>query len=280
MKHIFVPVDGSAVSMGALDFAIERAKLHGAVLTVGFAVNRASVATSAVSPYAYMDPTPLLQALEAEAEAVLGAAEARVKAAGVAVKRATIDGAPVAAILAYERQEKPDVIIMGTHGRRGLERLVIGSTAEGVIRGSEVPVIVVPPLPTEVPQGPLGCLVVAVDGSPASDRGLEFACEVASIERAKLALCSVAEEAHVEGRVGEVLAESARRISSSAAGVTTELLHGDAAEGIVEAARTWSAGLIVMGTHGRAGIPRFVLGSVAEGVLRLSLVPVCTVRHR
>lgn len=280
MRQVFAPVDGSAVSSDALDFAIERAKLHGADVTVGFAVNRASVATSAVSPYAYMDPTPLLDALEAEAVAVLDAAEARVKAAGLTARRATIDGAAIAAILAYERQEKPDVIIMGTHGRRGLEGLVIGSTAHGVVRRSGVPVMVVPPNSAGVPPGPLGCLLVAVDGSPAATRGLDFACELARSEGARLTLCGVAEDAEAEHAARKLLDESVARVASAGLDATPEFLRGPAAECIVSSAQSCGAGAIVMGTHGRAGIPRFVLGSVAEAVLRLSPVPVCTVRHR
>ncbi|HVA29436.1 MAG TPA: universal stress protein [Candidatus Baltobacteraceae bacterium] len=276
IRQIFVPVDGSAVSTHALDFAIERAKLQGAGLTVGFAVNRASVAASVSSPYAYVDPTPLLDALEAEAVAVLDAAEARVKQAGLTSKRATIDGAPVPAILAFEKEQKPDAIVMGTHGRHGLERLVLGSTAEGVIRRAEVPVIVVPPAASE---GAIGHILVAVDGSPAAALALDFACELGRAERAKLTLCSVVEEAQTEARVREVLDEAHARAACAGCEATTTLLHGGAVEQIVSIARA-SADAIVMGTHGRAGIPRFVVGSVAEGVLALSPIPVCTIRHR
>jgi nucleotide-binding universal stress UspA family protein len=295
-ERILVPVDGSGVSGKALEFAIERAKLHNSKITVAFAVNRLSVATATAAPYAYVDATPMLEALEAEAEAVLGSAESAVRAAGVASTRVKLDGPAGRAILTYARETNPDVIVMGTRGRRGFERLAIGSTAEEVVRASAVPVFVIPLRAVAAAQpGPLQHVLVAIDGSPAADDGLAFACDLAQREHARLTLCTVAEaagmdwdgvdrdmflEAEIEERARPLLERSRIRASSLGIDVNTDLRQGNAAAEIVASAQQAKADIIVVGTHGRAGIPRFILGSVAEGVLRTSTLPVCTVRDR
>ncbi len=295
-ERIMVPVDGSVVSGKALEFAIERAKIHNSKITVAFAVNRLSVATATAAPYSYVDATPMFEALESEAEAVLGSAESAVRAAGVSAKRARLEGPPGQAILTFARQTNPDVIVMGTRGRQGFERLALGSTADEVVRASAVPVFVVPQRAVAAAKpGPLERVLVAIDGSPAADDGLAFACVLAQRERARLTLCTVAEatgldwdgpdrdlflEAEIEERARPLLERSRVRASSLGIAVDTDLREGDAAAEIVASAQQAQADVVVVGTHGRAGIPRFILGSVAEGVMRSSPVPICTVRHR
>lgn len=292
--RMLVAVDGSDIAGRALEFAIERAKIHGSHVTVAFAVNRIAVSAATANPYAYVDPLPLLQALDAEADAVLAAAEERVREAGLVSHREKLDGLPGQALLAYARRAKCDVIVMGTHGRTGLGRVAIGSTAEDVVRGAWVPVFTVSQRCAEVKPGPLTHLLVAVEGSPASEDALTLACKLASDERTKLTLCTVAEpagfdwddvdrdfflEAEVEQRAKPLLERSRAHVTESGARADADLRQGPAVEEIVAAASDCGADCIVMGTHGRAGIPRFVLGSVAEGVLRSSKIPVCTIRH-
>ncbi len=295
IERVLAPIDGSDVANRALDFAVERAKLHGASVTVAFAVNRLSIAIATANPYGYTDPTPLLEALDEEAEAVLSAGEARVKQAGVAVERAKLEGLAAPAILTHARSMRADIIVVGTHGRRGFDRFAVGSTAEGVIRAASVPVFVVPQRAATQNPGALGRAVVAVDGSPAADLGLAFACELARDEHTHVTVCSVAESAgmhwedldrsvllerEMEEKVARLLDERKKRAQSLGVEADTKLLRGDAAVAIVSLAAAEKADCIVVGTHGRAGIPRFVLGSVAEGILRSSSVPVCTLRHK
>lgn len=294
MQHIMVPIDGSAVANRALAFAIERAKIHNAQITVAFAVNRLSVAMATATPYTHVDPTPLLEALDAEANAVLDAGESLVESARISHKRAKLDGTAASAILNCAKETKPDCIVMGTSGRRGFERIALGSTAEGVIRASGVPVFVVPAQSEAVSAGPLTHALVAVDGSPAAAEAVKLACALSHAERTRLTLCTVVEpgthwddldrsvflQEEMEAAAARLLEES--RALAASLGVAAEKLlrEGQAARDILSCAHDVSADLIVMGTHGRAGIPRFILGSVAESVLRSSRLPVCTVRHR
>jgi nucleotide-binding universal stress UspA family protein len=295
VQTILVAVDGSDLSTRALGFAIERALLHKAEIVVAFAVNRLPVAVVTATPYAYADPTPLLEALEAEAEAVLGAAEASVRASGVPVRRAKLDGPAGEEILALAAGTSADLIVMGTHGRRGLYRMAVGSTAEHVIRGATVPVFVVTQACEKLPGArALSHVLVAVDGSPASHAAVTFASELARVEGCRITLCNVVEppshwddldrsallakELEDHGRA-ELDAECARAAAFGAP-VDSLICIGDATSSIVAEAQKAEADCIVLGTHGRAGIPRFVIGSVAEGVLRSSHLPVCTIRSR
>ena len=118
-RTILVPVDGSELSSRALGFAIERARANAAEIVAAFVVNRLSVAIATATPYAYVDPTPLLETLDAEAEVVLSAAESLVRKAGIPIARAELDGAAASEILEYARRSGADLIVMGSHGRRG-----------------------------------------------------------------------------------------------------------------------------------------------------------------
>jgi len=143
-------------------------------------------------------------------------------------------------------------------------------------------------------------ILVAVDGSPASGKGLREAIRLARAERAKLFIMHVVDEfqafAAMDGLVGapgadllSALREGGKRILAKAMGtalkqkikpkgILREMLSGPAAYPIVREARKLRADLIVLGTHGRRGVRRLVLGSDAEQVVRTAPVPVLLVR--
>jgi nucleotide-binding universal stress UspA family protein len=281
VQRILVPVDGSAIASRALDFAIERAKVYDAAIAVVFVENHIP-----------LDATDTPH--DAEADAMLQNAQACAARAGVRCDRAKLAGMAAPEILSFAQTSQTDLVVMGTHGRRAFERETLGSVAEDVIAASAVPVFVVPGRGDgTLKAGRLVHLLATVDGSPGSDRGLALACELARIEGAHLTLCTVAEPPRM--RWGdrdrgvllnnELLMQAqelldAGRARASALGVEADTIlgRGDAVAEILSAARSANADCIVVGTHGRAGIPRFFLGSVAAGVLRSSTIPVCTVR--
>ena len=141
-------------------------------------------------------------------------------------------------------------------------------------------------------------ILVAVDGSPAAQRGLREAIRLARSQRARLFIVHVVNEFmaynYLESMaigtdVRAVLREAGRRILEraqaearkqgvKAATVMREIVGGAAADPIVRAARKAGADLIVLGTHGRRGVRRLVLGSDAEQVVRTASVPVLLVR--
>ncbi|HEV3153827.1 MAG TPA: universal stress protein [Candidatus Baltobacteraceae bacterium] len=136
---ILCPIDGSDTSLYALDMAADLAAEQGAQLTVCTVVN-----PSKASAMAFGDPAmsaACFDALDDEASAMVAdalKAISQTKAQGV-----RLDGNTVDCIVHYATEQKCDLIVMGSHGRSGIQRALIGSVAEGVLRNANIPVLVV-----------------------------------------------------------------------------------------------------------------------------------------
>jgi nucleotide-binding universal stress UspA family protein len=141
-EHLLVPVDGSEPSESAVDVAVAIAQQSGGEIIFCSVVNDAGIIAE-VSEVPYADPTPAIDALTEAARDSLAAAAARAAAAHVASKTELVEGDPVSQIVRLADEGGADVIVMGSHGRRGLERLFLGSTTEGVLRSCTVPVLVI-----------------------------------------------------------------------------------------------------------------------------------------
>jgi nucleotide-binding universal stress UspA family protein len=141
---ILVPIDGSATSLLGLGEAIKLAKSSGATLRIVHVVNEYVILDAAYVPsnlYEMMIE-PLLEA----GRKMLKDAESRVREQGLEPQSALLDtvGGRVADLIVEDARQWPaDLIVMGTHGRRGLRRLALGSDAEMVLRTSPVPVLLV-----------------------------------------------------------------------------------------------------------------------------------------
>jgi nucleotide-binding universal stress UspA family protein len=291
LQKILVAIDGSAPSSGALDFALRRAAAHASELDIAYALNRGAIAARACGPYGAIDPYPLVKAVEDEADAVLASASARAEQSGIAAAAVLLDGPATSGLLDYARDRELDAIVMGTHGRSGLSRLAFGSVAEGVLRGAGVPVFVVPEN-AEVTNA-LRTILVAVDGSEASIDAAAYALELASTEGAAAIFCAVVDPSVVrwshadyghdpEHFIADLSREAVKLLErmledAELCGVPARSLlrFGSAAGEILAASNENDADLIAIGTHGRTGLGRLFLGSVAESVIRASRVPVC-----
>jgi nucleotide-binding universal stress UspA family protein len=144
-KRILVPVDGSPTSNKGMKEAIRLAKSSRARLRLLHVVEQ-TVAFSA--PEVAVDLGPILDSLRAAGRRRLAGVERRVRRSGVKPETALVEnfGMRVAdAVIAQARRWRADLIVMGTHGRRGLQRALVGSDAELVVRYSPVPVLLVPP---------------------------------------------------------------------------------------------------------------------------------------
>lgn len=140
---ILVPVDGSETSTRGLNEAIKIAKAQGSQLLLVHIVNE-FILDSTYAPGFYS--ANLIETLGKEGRAVLDAAEKAAQREGVKAETMMIEsigGVAANLILAQAKQWKPDLIVMGTHGRRGLARLAMGSDAEQVVRAAAVPVMLV-----------------------------------------------------------------------------------------------------------------------------------------
>lgn len=144
-KKILVPVDGSVTSEAGLKTAIGMARDSGGMLFVLHVVDEhVLIQTADYMGGSYYEET--IESLKEAGRNVLAKACAVVEKSGVPYKSIsveTIEGGVASLILAQCLKVKADAIVMGTHGRRGLSRMVMGSDAEGVVRGASVPVVLV-----------------------------------------------------------------------------------------------------------------------------------------
>ena len=214
------------------------------------------------------------------------------------IEARVVNAPPAQAILDAADETDADLIAMTMHGRTGLKDWLLGGTATKIVHASRRPVLVVRPKdrPGASEQAPaLQTILVPLDASELSRSALPFAEDLAKALGASLVvmhaivptaiaypgaepvaipqsvITDIEASAHafVRGIVGELTARGLK--------AKPVVLTGPAAEAIVEAAEAEGADLIVMSTHGRSGVQRLLLGSVAEPVVRRSPVPVTLV---
>ena len=141
-KHILVPVDGSATALQAVDTAIGLAKAHGSRVTAIFVVDPYPF-TGVGTDFAY-GQAEYLSAATAEANIAIKAAKARFEAAGIAVESSVIESHSAwRGVVETAESAGADLIVMGSHGRKGLEKLVLGSVTQAVLSHTKRSVLVV-----------------------------------------------------------------------------------------------------------------------------------------
>jgi nucleotide-binding universal stress UspA family protein len=224
----------------------------------------------------------------------------RTQIPGVAVEHRLTSGDPAALILQTARETGCAMIVMGTQGRQGLDRWLLGSVAEKVVRGAPCPVVTVKcPLPepaaaeaTEPPAAvPIHTILHPTDFSAPCEEAFRVACALAKDQSARMVVVHVAVGPPVALPHMPVpppppvdpsakLEEMRHRFQASAPDIQVDcrVAHGAAPARIVEAAQETQCDLIVMGTHGRTGLGRVLMGSVAEQILRTAPCPVVTVK--
>ena len=137
--RILVPTDGSSETERAVEHAAELAVAHGAELHGVYVVNSATFAGLPMET----SWEGVGDVLREEGEAALERVEEIAAAHGVAATSRVLEGSPSRRIVEYAEAEDCDLVVMGTHGRGGIDRLLLGSVAEGVVRASSVPVLTV-----------------------------------------------------------------------------------------------------------------------------------------
>ena len=292
---ILVGVDDSEPAKHAIELGIRLAHERNGTVVFCNAVNWLPLVARAESAAAF-DPNLLIEGMKEQGNALLDDACQRAAQSGVAARKRMVEGDPVEGLIGVARDERVRLIVLGTHGRRGLGRLVLGSTTEGVLRAGDIPVLTVRERATLAPQG-RRCferVLVALDDSEPSDAAAQLALELPPEDRRSLVFVSVADIDSVIGPRGYYHAASIREIlRERAEAVVDRALESAAAKGVEARGRvvegtTWEAilalageeqaDLIVVGSHGRRGLQRFFLGSVAEHVVRTAAVPVLVVR--
>ncbi|MDH3269432.1 MAG: universal stress protein [Ignavibacteria bacterium] len=212
----------------------------------------------------------------------------------ITVTKREISAAP--AILEYSSDNNIDLIVMGTHGRRGLGHLLLGSAAEEVVRLAACPVFTIRELKEPKPVMKINNILVPIDFSNYSKSALTYATEIAQSYNAHLQVLHIIEETmhpafSVTGKssifdlVPGIRDESRKRvdkmledIDSGKVKLNVYIQAGRAASDIIKFAKENSTDLIVIATHGLTGLEHMLLGSVAEKVVRMVHCPVFTVK--
>lgn len=195
------------------------------------------------------------------------------------------------------RESEADLVVVGTHGRSGLEHILLGSTAERVIRTAPCPVLAVrvPRQQADLPAASIAIrsILAPVDFSDCSLEALEYAAALAQPFKASVTILHVLEpvsfgldftlrhaEAHHQARAAweARLADLTAALRDAGIQAGSALRGALPAESILDCAKEINADVIVMGTHGRRGLSNLVSGSVAEAVLRKAECPVLAVK--
>ncbi len=258
-ERFLVATDGSEFSTGAVREAIQMAQKCGARLHV-----ISVVATGAENES--LGEQVLKQELD-QAKAHLDLVSAQAAEAGLACMTRVVQGGDVHQEIVNEAAwVGADVIIMGRRGRRGLARLVVGDATVKVIGYAPCSVLVVPRTASLTGRH----FVVASDGSRDGDAAATTACNLAKFCGTPVTVVSVMLPTHSEERrkeASQIVNRLVAFMKQEGVKAKGEVPHGRAHEKIVEVAHKQDADLIVMGSKGRTGIERILLGSNAERVL-------------
>ncbi len=289
-QTILVPLDGSSFSERALPIATTLAQAMRAQIVLMQAAN------ALVFPGA--DATEAQVQAVAEAQTYLSTLAAGLSEQGLSIEVAVPYGEAAESILLEIGLHKADLVVMCTHGRSGLGRWIYGSVAEQVLARSPAPVLLVRPSGETItlqPDAAQAALLVPLDGSPLAEAALPHAADLArtfgatilllrTVEPSVLAyhysLTALAEESLQEEqrRAKAYLEEVAKRLHENGVNAHTMVPVGWPADVIVYRAAALGPQLIVMATHGRTGVARLLLGSVALEVVRRSPLPVLLIR--
>ncbi|MEW6276994.1 MAG: universal stress protein [Candidatus Eremiobacterota bacterium] len=286
---VLVALDGSSFAEQAIPYAL------------AVRAGRELILMRASDPYTTSMPPELLpgmavrlaEALAEESRHYLKSVAQLLEARGVPTRLALAGGHPRDAIVEAAREWSADMIVMCSHGRSGVARWLLGSIAEAVLRRAPCPVLLVRAEDRETPlevllEHPLPCLksaLVPLDGSDHSETALPLAL---SFKPERLVLLRATDlppgdpldEVDAEAREGMLLQIEAylRKVAERTRAAGLEVgqrgVDGGAAETILEAADLDRCNLVTLATHGRTGLQRYLMGSVAERVLRHARCPV------
>lgn len=208
---------------------------------------------------------------------------------GLRLHSVLLYGKAADAILDYSERNKISLIVMSTHGRSGVSRWVLGSVADKVLRSASCPILLISAPKGEEPKleaVTLKRILLPLDGSPLGESALPYVEELASKANAEVLLLQIITPlersipidgyaVHLADVYGDMLAQAKayltkieQRLKQKSIAARYEVISGLPANTIIDYARDKAVNLVAMSTHGRGGISRWVLGSVADKVLR------------
>jgi len=287
-ERLLLATESSEFSEGAIRESIQLAKRCGSKLTA------MSVIES--NPEFESEAPAILEKMEKEVLAHLESVKARAKQGGVACETITYEGEDSYKYIVEESvKQKSTMIIMGRRGKKGFRRLVMGSTTSWTIGHAPCSVMVVP----RAAQVDFKSIVVATDGSKYSNAAASEAIGIAKRNNAKLTVLAVVpadiampteidfsalQREKIADQDMQAAEKNAKAVKDAAqkAGVDAQafVMSGKPADAIIEIARDKTADLIVVGSHGRTGLDRLLMGSVTERVIVMSSCAVLAVKGK
>jgi nucleotide-binding universal stress UspA family protein len=304
IRHILCPIDFSDYSRRALDHALAIARWYESTVTVLHVYSPVPAVAFSPGPVIF-EPTvfsPVArEQLVAETKVFIDKEAAR----GITIEAVVRAGTPAAAIVDEAIRINADLLVMGTHGRSGFDRLLLGAVAERVLRKASCPVMTVPgQLPGALPAAPVlyKRILCPVDFSTSSLHALKYATSMTHKIDGQLTVVHVVEHEFDNDRdavsgversgmtIGEFLQEQeerlCRRLHTLASGapefckVESLLSYGKPWREVLRVAAERQSDLIVMGVQGRGTADRFFFGSTTQHVAREAPCPVLTLRCR
>jgi nucleotide-binding universal stress UspA family protein len=295
LDRILCPTDFSEFSTAAVAYAAALATTYGATLKLLHVATPFPV----VAPYSNLPgPVRVYDIHRDQAVEALQTEATRLRGDGVTVDTEVRDGHVVREILAAADGFAADLIVLGTHGREGFERLVLGSVTEKVLRKASCAVLTVPGSALGRARAPVAWtrILCAHDGSSASRAGVAYAASLAERTGARLTLVSVVEalpyggdftgpafaafHADRERHAVEALDAALPPATRSRLHVDDRVVYGKPAQQILDVAVQEPPDLIVLGVQGRGALDQLMFGSTANHVVRHAQQPVLTVRSR
>lgn len=267
-SNLLLATDGNAVSAGAVRVALNLSSRCGAHLTV---MHMAKTDPS----YAMWNPNNV-QETEDQGREVLRQVEAQAGTACVNCAPVLRYGEePVKEIAAQVEESQSDLVVMGRRGVHWLERLVLGEAAARVVGHVKCSVLVVPQEAAMWEKG----ILVAVDGSRYADMAAVAAGHLAKRCGLPLTVLAVCASDDLSCELIKPLADRVRDLLRQDGVAADSLaLEGKPAETIIQAARDNDCDLIVLGSHGRTGLDRLLMGSVSQQVVTHAKCPVLVVK--
>ena len=284
-KNILAATDFSDTAAQALRYALHFARHDGAEVHI--------VHVEEVTDDYYEQDKALRERVEGQMADLLAATDV----GDLRTEHVVLHGEEIeVALTDYADEIAADLVVIGTHGRRGLRRLVMGSVAEKIVRKAKRPVLTVREREGTPPEPHVQHVLLPLDFSESSLRAIPYAKDLAARYGARLTALHAFDDVDLPGFYGDFpnpLPVAAPEIEEKVRGTLREAVEaaagsdvpaefivgrGAAPNVIVDEAKNRAVDLIMMASHGHSGVERLLLGSVSEHVLRAAPCPVLLVR--
>ena len=290
LERILCPVDFSEFSSRAYAYASSLAHHCGAKLFVQHVIETCQYPCSSFAP-TVDDYEEFWRAIRAQSQEQLRSFIAGHTANHVETESVTCEGVAADCILTFANQHEVNLIVMGTHGVRGFERLMLGSATERVLRKAACPVLAVPKLPPDLVASMTAGndvrvrqILACADFSDSSKEAVNFAISVAEDYDAELTVVNVLEAVSAAGCAEETaiaykhLDELFPRQTGLGSRIRTAVRIGRPFREISKLALEIRADVAIMGARGRNSVDAVFFGSTTYRVVQSGVCPVLSVR--